>query len=299
MNQTVVISSLQYPLNAHTTLKEWQQKVEAWIQQSKHKNANCVLFPEYGSMELSSLLPRDLTPAEQTQLLQAYVHSFCETFSELAVRYKIYIVAPSIPYQLENLKTVNRTFVFSSEGKIDYQDKLVMTRFEDEEWRVEAGSPVIKVFETPFMKFSVATCFDVEFSVPWSLATGAGAEVLLVPSCTETVKGAHRVHIGARARALENQCYTVVSQTIGEAPWSTAVDVNNGFAAAYATPDVGFTDDGILFKGQWNHPHGLICDLDLDLLKNVRSQGAVFNFKKTQQMMSQMTSPFQVVTVKL
>ena len=51
----------------------------------------------------------------------------------------------------------------------------------------------------------------------------AGAEVLLVPSCTDTLHGYWRVRIGAQGRALEGQCYAVHSPTVGEAAWSPAV----------------------------------------------------------------------------
>ncbi len=54
----------------------------------------------------------------------------------------------------------------------------------------------------------------------------AGAEMLLVPSCTERVSGYHRVRTGARARALENQIAAIVSPTVGDALWSPAVDRN-------------------------------------------------------------------------
>jgi len=47
----------------------------------------------------------------------------------------------------------------------------------------------------------------------------AGAEIVLIPSCTERISGYHRVRTGAKARALENQIATVVSPTVGDALW--------------------------------------------------------------------------------
>ena len=58
----------------------------------------------------------------------------------------------------------------------------------------------------------------------------AGAEILIVPSCTESLAGYYRVRHACAARALENQIYVVQSPTVGDAPWSVAVNVNVGAA---------------------------------------------------------------------
>ena len=104
----------------------------------------------------------------------------------------------------------------------------------------------------------------------------AGADLVLAPSCTDTMAGANRVHVGARARALENQIYVAVAPTVGEAPWSPAVDVNVGWAALYATPDRGFPEDGILAKGELNAPGWIFADLDFALLRAARANAQVF-----------------------
>lgn len=93
------------------------------------------------------------------------------------------------------------------------------------------------------------------------------------------MRGLHRVHVGARARALENQCYVVVSQTIGDAPWSLCVDKNQGIAAVFGPPDLGFPEDGIVAQGELNKPSWVYADIDLKKIEEVRTKGAVFNYK--------------------
>lgn len=155
-----------------------------------------------------------------------------------------------------------------------------MTRFEDEEWGVASGDSKLTVFETEFGKVGVSICFDVEFPQFAKELCAKGVKILLAPSCTETMKGLHRVHVGARARALENQCYVVVSQTIGEALWSLAVDKNQGIAAVFAPPDLGFPDDGILIQGELNKSSWVYAELDLEKVDTVREKGSVFNYKR-------------------
>ena len=80
----------------------------------------------------------------------------------------------------------------------------------------------------------------------------AGADVVLVPSCTERISGYHRVRTGSMARALENTIATVQSPTVGDAPWSPAVDFNAGAAGIYVPSEHGVSDDGVLAQGKLN-----------------------------------------------
>jgi predicted amidohydrolase len=107
----------------------------------------------------------------------------------------------------------------------------------------------------------------------------AGAALILVPSCTDTLAGYCRVRVGCQARALENQCYVVQAPTVGEASWSEAVDVNVGAAGVFAPPDRGMPDDGVLARGELNQPGWVYADLDLAAIKQVRSHGQVLNYR--------------------
>lgn len=280
----IKVAAAQYPISFFSNWSDWQKHMDRWIQAALAEQAQLLVFPEYGAIELTSLLSeqnrQDLTYLAEG--LSAFVEDFKKYFRMQAVQNNIYIVAPSLPV-MENKRTFNRTFVFSSEGKVDYQDKHFMTRFEDEEWKVQSGDPIVKVFKTSQFSFSIATCFDVEFSAPAQIAAQNGAQLLLAPSCTETIKGLHRVHIGARARALENQFFVIVSQTILDSKWSPAVDINTGQAAVYGPPDLGFSDDGIMVQGLINSEGWIYQDLNLELISDVRTRGAVFNYKYNSQ----------------
>ncbi|AZZ38153.1 nitrilase [Bdellovibrio sp. qaytius] len=296
---TINVASAQYNLDFLNNFEQWKIKTENWVESAVGKSAQILLFPEYGAMELTSLLiesdRNDLK--SQAKKLLPMIDDFKNVFSELAKKHNVYIIAPSIPFYQNDTLTTNRVFIFAPNGQIEFQDKFFMTRFEEEEWNIQSGEPVIKVFETENVKFSVSTCFDIEFSFPALAASHAGAQIIFAPSCTETVKGACRVHIGARARALENQNYVVISQTVGESKWSPAVDINYGYAGFYATPDVGFPDDGVLKTGQVNEPGWIVQSLRLSHIQRVRTSGAVFNFKKHQDL--QKSFPIQTKMIKL
>jgi predicted amidohydrolase len=107
----------------------------------------------------------------------------------------------------------------------------------------------------------------------------AGAELLLVPSCTDTLAGHNRVSLSCRARALENQCFVVHAVTVGAAPWSLALDENHGAAAVVAPVDLGFPSDGVLAQGALDAPCWLHAELDLEALAYVRTHGQVVNHR--------------------
>ena len=111
--------------------------------------------------------------------------------------------------------------------RIRTQEKIIMTPFE-RDWGISPGGP-LRVFETAIGNIAVAICYDCEFPLLTRALTEAGAEILLVPSCTEKISGYHRVRTGTKARALENTIAAVQSPTVGDAPWSPAIDFNAGF----------------------------------------------------------------------
>ncbi|MEN0058759.1 MAG: carbon-nitrogen hydrolase family protein [Bdellovibrio sp.] len=276
------VAAAQYPLTKMSTWTEWVQHTEHWIDQAVQAKAQLLVFPEYGSMELVSLLPLDQQNSLPVQIqgMGVFQKEFLQFFQQQAQAQGVAILAPSFPLYAEGFtKPVNRAFFCFPDGRMDYQDKVYMTRFENEQWGVGAGETQEKVFEAFGVKIGVNICFDVEFPFSAHRLARQGVQILLAPSCTESLWGLNRVHVGARARAMENQFYVVIAQTVGEARWSSAVDLNTGRAAFYSTCDHGFPADGLLAEGELNAPSWVYCDLDLSLLEEVRRDGHVLNYQ--------------------
>lgn len=283
---TIKIASAQYPITEHPNFASWRTHTEGWVQRAAQQNAKVLLFPEYGAMELVSLFNVEVRQdiRRQVKELDILRGDFCQVFSDLAQKYQVIIIAPSLPI-IEGTQVFNRVYVFSPKGLVGYQDKFFMTRFENEEWGVHAATPKqLSIFEADWGSFGIQICYDIEFGIGSEWLSAAGVQLILAPSCTETLRGATRVHIGARARALENQCYTVVSQTVGHATWSPAVDINYGFAAFYTTPDKDMPEEGIIIQGTPQVEQWVIQTLDFSKLDAVRTDGQVFNFKDQQRL---------------
>lgn len=281
----MIIASASYPITEHADFDTWRAHVEQWVTDAVQQKAGLLLFPEYGAMELVSIFSNEIKSDIRRQVIEldSLKDQFCSVFSDLAKKHKVIIVAPSIPV-IEAGKNLNRVYVFSPKGLAGYQDKFFMTRFENEEWGIQSGVKNLTLFEAPWGSFGIQICYDVEFSLGSYLLSTNGASLILAPSCTETIRGATRVHIGARARAMENQAYTVVSQTVGNALWSPAVDINYGFAAYYSTPDKDMPEEGIITTLPPQKEGWLVQELDFAKIKTVRDSGQVFNFQDHQHL---------------
>ncbi|MDD5215959.1 MAG: carbon-nitrogen hydrolase family protein [Methylococcales bacterium] len=276
----VKIASAQYDISFLENWANYQRKTERWVKEAVENGAKILLFPEYNTMELASLFSENVYSSLSLSLVEMQsVHgAFLNLFQGLAQTYQCVIQAGSFPIQISESVYHNRAYLFMPNGEIDFQDKMMMTRFENEQWLISAGNE-LKTFDTDFGRIAINICYDSEFPLLARKQVEMGANLILVPSCTDTVAGFHRVKIGCQARALENQCYVVQAALVGEASWSPAVDVNVGAAGIYTPVDYGFPDNGILASGEFNKSQWVYAEIDLQNCEKVRAEGQVFNYR--------------------
>lgn len=264
-------------------LDSWQHyadKLDRWVGDAAGDGATLLLFPEYASMELASLFEPAVRNAldRQLQALQTHLPDFIDLHARLAREYGVTIVAGSFPVAIDSGVFHNRAHVFTPTGDAVFQDKIQMTRFENEQWMI-TGATELNVIALAAGTIGIDICYDIEFPLLARAQVAGGADLLLAPSCTDTRAGYERVRLGCRARALENQCFVAQASLVGDAPWSPAIDVNCGAAGIYAPVDRGFPDDGVIAEGAFNVPGWTYADLDLAALAAVRAAGQVFNYR--------------------
>ena len=271
------LAACQYPIAPLADLAFYRRKIESQVSKAATAGARLLLFPEYAAMELASLLAarerRDLR--RQLDALQDLLPDFLNVFSDMAKDHRVYILAPSFPVRVAHGRFGNRAYLATPGGQITFQDKLSMTRFEAEQAGISPGHE-LKVFETELGRIGVNICYDVEFPLFARAQAEAGADVILAPSCTDQLSGHNRVWIGARARALENQCIVAVAATVGEAFWSVAIDRNVGAAGVFVPPEHGFSEDGVLARGDLNAAGWVYAGIDRKALARLRQGPEVF-----------------------
>jgi predicted amidohydrolase len=269
------VAAAAYPLNFLDSWAQYEDKISMWVRQAAENGAQLLVFPEYGAMELATLAGAEVA-GDLEKSLFAVSDRLPEAdalHARLAAEFNVHILAASAP-EATQTRPVNRARLITPQGGIGVQDKQIMTRFEREVWDVVPGGP-LRLFDTALGKIGVLICYDAEF--PLLGRALAEADIILVPSCTEGLSGYWRVRIGAMARALENQCVTIMSSVIGVAPWSEAVDISTGAGGIFGPPDDGFPGSGVLAEGNIDWASWTYADVDLDAIANVRRDGTVLN----------------------
>jgi predicted amidohydrolase len=270
------IAAAQYPIDRYDTLDEYRKKISRWVGDAAGQGAEVVVFPEYGAMEFAGAYgdaANDLTAS--LGLVADATEQMAATFQDLARRYKVHILGGSGPARGAGGGYTNAARLYAPSGKGGVQHKLIMTPFE-KDWGISPGDG-LSVFDTGIGRIGVAICYDCEFPLLVRAMCEAGADLILVPACTEFVSGYHRVRTAAMARALENGCVTVQSPTVGAAPWSPSVDYNSGAAGIFVPAERGLSDSGVIVEGQFNETGWVIGSVDLGRLVAVRESGEMRN----------------------
>lgn len=274
----VTLAAAAYPLDQIADWAAYAAKIRAWVQGAALRGADLMVFPEYAAMELAALGGAEVAADLDRAVAEVLRHRpAMEALIEgLAIEFGLYILTPSGPAR-EGIALRNRAVLMGPSGRVGAQDKAIMTRFERELWGID-GSTGMTLFETGIGKIGVLICYDSEFPLLARSLCEMGAEILLVPSCTDAIEGYSRVRIGAMARALENQCVVVHAAVVGLSPWCPAVDENHGAAAIYGPPDTGWPETGVIAEGLIDEPGWVSATVDIDRVIESRSNGAVLTF---------------------
>jgi len=276
--RTIKAAVFQYKIRKLASFEGFAEHLEKAVQSAADRQADLVVLPEYFACELLSLVSADLPLKAQIRAVADFKSRITEVLSRLAAAHRIYICAGTMPALGEGGQLTNDSLLVAPSGALQTQSKIFMTRFEDEHWGVVGGTD-LKVIDIGKAKVAILTCYAAEFPELARRAAAAGAEVLLVPSCTEARTGWFRVRGCAAARAIENQVYVLQSSLVGAIPEYEAVAEHYGLSSILTPSDAGFPKDGILAEAPANEEALIVADLDLDLLAKVRADGAVFTYK--------------------
>lgn len=297
----VRVASAQYRINQFRSWELLEAHVTQWVEEAARAGARLLMFPEYASLELAGLaecrvgerrsphrhllgpLPVNLGDRRKslslfwtTEAIQPLIPQYLALFAALAARHRTYILAGSMPIQHPDRSLTNRAFLFAPDGTVGWQDKMVLSRWEREVWKMRGGDEV-RVFDTELGGIGINICYDVEFPIVARRQAEASARIILAPCCCDSLRGYYRVRVGARARALENQAYVIQSPAVGNADWLPAFDRCIGFAGIYTPPDLGPRESGIIAQGQGELPGWVYGDLDLTAIKRIRGDAVIAN----------------------
>ncbi|MCO7595178.1 MULTISPECIES: carbon-nitrogen hydrolase family protein [Pseudomonas] len=274
------LAACQYAIELYESWDAYAEHLHGLCAEAVEAGGQLLLLPEYAGLVLSGQLPVQQRSDLKASIagIQPLVAPWLALCESLARRWGIYLQPGSVPVLDADGRYRNRAWLFGPDGVLGHQDKLIMTRFEREQWGIAAGEG-LKVFDTALGRLGILICYDNEFPLLARRLAEGGADLVLTPSCTDTEAGYHRVRIGAQARALENQIAVLQSPTVGMAPWSPALDENIGRAGLFVPPDHGMPANGVIAESAELCPGGsrwLVCEVDLEEVRRVRREGQVF-----------------------
>lgn len=208
-------------------------KAEAYTAQAVRQGADMVMFPE--TMEfIGKGLPEQAEPIPGPML---------EFFSELAVKYGIYVHGGTVTEKFPGQNPRNTSLLINPKGELVARySKLHMFDIEiengpsyKESEEITAGEEII-LAETKLASFGFAICFDIRYPELFRLLAKNGAQVLLVAANFTHPTGIAHWESLLRARAIENSCYVAACGQTGQKesfqahghsmvidPWGTVV----------------------------------------------------------------------------
>jgi len=269
----VRICAAQYEVRPISSWEQFEKQVTFFVTTASEYNCNFLLFPELFTVQLMSMFDQKMQPLEAMRKLAAYHEQYLEMFTRFAKQTGIYIFAGSHPV-LADQRLTNVAHLFSPEGNVYTQDKLHITPDERNEYGFEPGSG-LKLFETPFGRVAIQVCYDIEFPEVSRLLALAGADLIMVPFCTDDRQAYQRVRYTAQARAVENWIYLVLAGTVGNLPGVTSFLINYGRAAVITPSDTPFPINAVKAEADSTNETVVITDLDLGELAHLRSTGSV------------------------
>jgi predicted amidohydrolase len=263
-------------LRAIDSFEEFARQCEFFVETASEYRADFVVFPELFTVQLLSLM-KEKRPGIAARQLAEFTPQYLDLFGEMSIRYNVNIIGGS-QFAVIDDRLFNVSYLFRRDGTMGSQAKLHVTPSERKWWGVEPGKG-LEVFETDRGKIAILICYDIEFPEICRVATGKGADMLFVPFNTDERTGFLRVSVCARARAVENEVYVVISGCVGNLPFVQNADIHYAESAIYTPSDIAFDRDGIAASCTPNIETMLIHDIDLERLRRHRYAGNVQNWK--------------------
>lgn len=271
------VAAVQYHLEDIDTFEDFTNQVEHYVRNATEYEVEVILFPEFLTTQLLSIRDKEGKPHTIEQL-PLFTAQYLDLFARLAKDYGVHIIGGTHVVAMPDGKRRNTAHYFAPDGTVHSQAKVHLTPTEVEEWDMSAGDS-IQVFDSPFGKFAMLTCYDIEFPEIVRIARAKGANIIFCPSCTDDQHGFYRVRYCCHARTIENQIYVVTTGTVGALRRVDFMRANYGQAAIIAPNDIPFPPAGIIAQGDINNDMLIVGDLDLELLEQVRKKGSVMTWR--------------------
>ena len=276
--ESVRVATVQFQMRQISDVAAFEHQIEYFVDVASDYRSDFVVFPELFTLQLLAAEKKPLGPLEGVARVAEYTERFRDFMSGLAVRYNVNIIGGSHPTQQVDESIRNTGYVFLRDGAIYTQDKLHPTPAERYWWNIKGGER-LEAINTDCGSIGVVVCYDCEFPEVARNLVDQGALILFVPFSTDERRGYLRVRYCCQARAVENQCYVVMSGVVGNLPHVENMDIHYAESCVLTPCDFPFARDGVAADSGANTEMIAFADLRFADLFVSRNHGTVQQLK--------------------
>lgn len=275
--KTIVrLGLIQWQMRTYNSLDELMQQVEYFIDSVSAYRSDFAVFPEFFNAPLMAKY-NHLQESDAIRELAKYTETIINKLKSFSISYNINIISGSMP-EVVNDKLYNVGYLCKRDGTVERYEKIHVTPDETKVWGMKSGNK-LQTFDTDCGKIGILICYDSEFPELSRLLADEGMDILFVPFLTDTQNGYSRVRLCAQARAIENECYVAIAGSVGNLPNVNNMDIQYAQSAVFTPCDFSFPSNGIKAEATPNTEMILVADVDLSLLRELHTFGAVKNLK--------------------
>jgi len=274
--ESVRLATVQLESRAVPSFFGFIKRLEYFVDVASDYRADFVVFPELCTLQLLSYEKGVKSPADAIDRLTEHSEELVSELARMALSYNINIIGGSHLTRTDNGDIHNVTYVCLRDGSIHAQEKIHPTPNERYWWRIKGGDS-IDVIQTDCGPIGVLICYDSEFPELARRLVDQGARIIFVPYCTDSRQGYLRVRYCSQARAIENQCFVVMSGNVGNLPNVDNMDIQYAQNCILTPCDFPFARDGIAAEASENVETLTISDVNLADLTWARAEGTVRN----------------------
>ena len=274
--ESVRVATCQFQARGVSGFDEFISSVEYFVDVAAGYRSDFIVFPELFTLSLLSCESNQLSPSEAIEKLSEYTPRIRDALAAMAMRLNINIIGGSHPTKTADGDIQNVAFVCLRDGSVHEQEKIHPTPNERYWWNIRGGER-IDAIQTDVGPIGVLICYDSEFPELARRLADQGARILFTPFCTDSRQGYLRVRYCCQARAIENQCFVVLSGNVGNLPNVHNMDIQYAQSCILTPCDFPFARDGIAAEATENVETLSISDINLADLSWARAEGTVRN----------------------
>jgi deaminated glutathione amidase len=210
------IAAIQF--NATTDKADNLRRAEAMVQQALEKGAKFVALPEIfawrGNARDKALLSEAAEPISGGAV---------KRFGQLAKEYQAHILLGSLFEKINNNHKVHNTsLLLGPDGTVQAKYRKINL------FDARIGDKIIReadclipgrlgtMAKAGNFKIGMSICYDLRFAELYRSYGRKGVDILTVPSCFTKKTGQAHWEVLLRARAIENLCYVIAPNQVGQ-----------------------------------------------------------------------------------